>query len=64
MLNKKGFIDLEEINLFAVGLGFVAGLISVIIADRMGAGIFIKITGFLVAAVIGFFISSKIADSG
>lgn len=61
MQDKRGFIDFEDLNMVALGLGILAGFIGVIIADRMAAGLFIKLAAFVINTVAAYIIANKIA---
>ncbi len=60
--NKKAQFD--EINIPGVLFALIGGGISIIVTAKMGGGIFLKLTGFLIAAVACYFIGGKIAESG
>ena len=56
--------DFGELNPIAALLGLVAGVVGFITANNMAGGIFIKLMAFLICAVVGFFVSNKILNSG
>ncbi len=56
-------MDLSEINPIAAGMGILGGFIGAFVAKGMpGTGIVMKLFVFLVCAIGGYFISSKILD--
>ena len=62
MLNNKK-AQLEEINLVGVIFAIIGGLLSIIITNKMTGGIFLKILGFAITAVVCYFVAGKILDA-
>lgn len=61
-INKKGFIDLSEINPMAGLLALIAAVVAFAVSSRTDAGIFWTILSTIVAGVVGFLIANKMAD--
>jgi len=72
-MNKKGFIDFDEINPFAVILGLVGGIFAFWITGNPfsfgeeealvnGVGMFWRLASGVLSALIGFVIVQKMAE--
>ena len=55
-------MDFEDINWLGVIGGLVGGFISIIVSARMGAGLFIKLAGFAITAIVCYFVGAKLTE--
>ena len=62
-LNKRGQIDFDDLNVPGILFAIVGAFIGLIVAAKMGAGIFIKIATVLVTAIACYFVGGKISES-
>jgi hypothetical protein len=61
-MNKLGQFEFEfDIATgFSIIAGIIAGFISIIIVKRMEGGLILKLSSFIISALVGFFIFKKI----
>lgn len=57
-MNKKA----QEFEAGPLAMGIIGGIIGVITADKMNAGVLTKIIAFCFSAVAGYLVSKFIAD--
>ena len=55
-------MDFDDLNIVGIILGLIGGGISLIMTSRMGGGLLIKILGFVITAIVCYFVGGKIAD--
>ena len=58
-MNKKA--QLDEFSIVGVIFGILGGLFSVIITNSMGGGLILKLMGFVITAIVCYFVGGKIA---
>lgn len=60
MMNKLG--QLDDLNIGGIIGGVIGGMISLIVTAKMGGGLFLKLAGFLMTAVVCYIVASKLID--
>lgn len=61
-MNKRGFLDMDEEFLVALGLGLCGGFISLFVIKSVDLGLFWKIATFLVSTIVGTFATQFILN--
>ena len=63
-MNKKGFLDFDEINPMAIGLAVVGGFISLFVAAKMNPemGIITKVLTFGFTSFVCFLMANAMSD--
>lgn len=56
-------MDFDDINIVGIVFAFIAFGIGIIVSQRMGSGLGMRVIAGFVCAVVAYFVGGKIADS-